>query len=125
MQSQHTPAACPFMQAVDILRHKLESGRSILKTRQRSVPGVGLRSGAHGTPPVVPLPYQLRIARECRGRGEFLGAELSPKPARAAKGRDAALGRDPRARERDNPACNPQYLAPAMNQLLVVARSAL
>ncbi len=125
MQPQRTPAARPFMQAVDILRHKREPGRSFFKTRQRDVPGVGLRAGAHGTSPVVPLPYQLRFARECRGRGQFLGAKLFPESARTAKGRDAALRRDPRARKRDNPARNPQKFASPMNQLLVVARSAL
>src|SRR5215204_6462318 len=63
----------------------------------------GVRGGlAHElAPPLVPLPYQLRVALEGFGRGEVGGVVASPQPGLGiAEGRNPALGGDAGTRER-------------------------
>ena len=97
MYMEDVPAARTLMQVVDVLGDQREVGRAGFELGQREVAWIGLRGRDQAAAPVVPLPNQLWITREGAGRGQIFGAEVFPKAACAAKGRDSAFRRDARS----------------------------
>ncbi len=94
----------PVMQAVHVLRNQRKGRRTLgrlspLELHQRQVPCVRPGLPDHAAPPIVPLPDQARVFRKRFGRGELFRGEVPPEAIGSAKSRNAAFGRDSRARQ--------------------------
>jgi hypothetical protein len=105
VQLDDGPASRACVEAVDVLRRQQEAGDATLDRRERDMTRVGRRGEHRRTPLGVPVPHQLWIARERRGRGELERVEARPQSGeRIAERRDARLGRHARAGQHDDPA---------------------
>src|SRR5262245_14747295 len=92
-----------FVQTVDVLRDQRELRKPPAPRRQHVVRAVRPARRDQAAPPLVPLPDQLRVARERLRRGELLGPEIPPQPAGTAKRGHPARRRDARAGQDGDP----------------------
>lgn len=95
-------ASCALVQSIDILRNECQLRFERFQPGQRTVTGVGLCIGDELTAPDVPVPDELRVARERFGRRKFFGFVLLPEAGLCiAKRGHAALCGYARARHHD------------------------
>lgn len=88
-----------LMIAIDTLGEENELSDEAAQLRERVMAGVGLMAAHPLATMIIPLPHQLRIAREGLGRGQFFRAIRAPQSARAAKRGQSAFGGNTRAGE--------------------------
>jgi hypothetical protein len=88
----HAPAAGARVEAVHVLRHQQEVMVEPLHRGDDTVGGIGLCSAAEVAPPVIPFPYQLRIAHKCIHAGQFFRFKFFPNTVITTKGSNTALG---------------------------------
>ena len=92
-----------LMQVVDVLRDDQQPARPCgIELRQRPVRGIGFHARQRRAAIIVKAVDQLRIVRQRLGRADILDPVPLPQSAGATKGRDAALGRNPRAGQDDD-----------------------
>ena len=99
VKPENLAVASQVVESVDVLRDEREPWLLDFQFHQRAVSGVRRGFGDDLAAPVVPLPYQARIARERLGCRQFFRLVVLPQAACAAEGRDAALGGDAGARQ--------------------------
>ena len=87
------------MESINVLGDECERRAAGFESSESAMAGIGLCGGDALAAPVVPLPDELRIAREGLGRGESFGAMVVPQAAGAAEGGNARFGGDARAGE--------------------------
>ena len=93
-----------LMQAVDVLRHERVHNAPALERHQRAMPGVGRRGPRRMLETAVPgETAHLRIGHVVVDVGEAFGLGVGrPHALGATEVRNAGLGRDPGASERDD-----------------------
>ena len=101
MELDQLAAAGALVQPVDVLRDQHEIGGASFQFRQREVARVGLRRRDELAAPGVPVPDELRVARECGRRGELARIEARPQAGlRVAERRQSGFGGDARTGQR-------------------------
>ena len=81
---------------VHVLGNEGKGGGRFFEIDQRSVSPVRLLGRDQVPSPGIPLPNGRRVPLKGFGGGEIFGFIGSPKPFRPSKGRDSAVGGDPR-----------------------------
>jgi hypothetical protein len=107
VQADHIFGSGSLVESVHVLGDQYEMLRTLFKGDEGVVSRIGQRFRAGAPPLFVPLPDELRIARETRRRGQVLEAMGLPEAAITSKGRDAAFGGHARAGEHHDTAGSP------------------
>ena len=74
----------------------------MLKLRESCVSRIRVCDSGNAPPNGIEFPNETRVAFPCVRRCDFFETVVPPKPAFAAKRRDAALGADSRAGKNEN-----------------------
>ena len=92
MELQDLAVSGEIVQPIHVLRDQREARLPNLQLHKRAVRRIGRGLGDDLAAPVVPLPHQLRVARERLGRGEILRLVILPEAIGAAEGTGKSLG---------------------------------
>src|SRR5215467_9380310 len=90
------------VQVVDVLRNEQELIRMVGESCDSLVRGVWLRIAYASPPLAVPIPNQLRVARERIRRRKFCRVKIPPVAILSAKSRDATFSRNTGAGQNKN-----------------------
>ena len=99
VQLDHVAAAGRAMQAVHVLRDERHARDHVLDPREGGVAGVRPRCAKLRAPPFVEPPDLLRVRGERLRRRQLHRSPTLPHAVGSAERREAAFGRDPRARQ--------------------------
>ena len=103
MKAKHLAGPHPLVESIDVLGDEQELVKSVAPGRQDVVRTIRETGGHPLSSPGVPLPDQLRIARErvlCR---ELLGSVATPQTVGSSKGGDTVSFGDAGSREDRDP----------------------
>ena len=111
MHLKNVTASSPLVKAVDVLGDQGEAGLHPFERGEGPMHGGSARPGKPGPRrQLVKFPDDPGVSREGLGGGQAHGVAAPPEPADAPKGGDAALRRDPGARENRDPGGLPEQV---------------
>lgn len=102
VELDHSSAAGPRVQAVDVLRYEKKIFYMLFQPGQCPMSGVGLSIGGLLSPRRVPALHEGRISTKCFLVGQVFGSIAIPEPARVPKRRKSTLYTDAGTREDAN-----------------------
>src|SRR5262245_58112971 len=99
MKTDDVLRARPLVQSVYILCDQRKSRIAFAPGGEHFVCAIRFFRRKDLPSPVIPFPYEFRVALECFGRSQRFGTKSFPKTVRSTKGRDAARRRHSRPSE--------------------------